>query len=114
MRKANCQDLVVIRLPGKAQGTFQLRIDTVWSCRVLLLFSSKHDEGSQQHDCALVSALEEYTGPRRPSWLDQADSKMIYERKNNQQVLYVFPITSILPKLPVVPVKETGTIPFSM
>ena len=39
---------------------------------------------------------------------------MIYERKSNQQVLYVLPITSILSKLPLVPVGDTGTIPNSM
>ena len=39
---------------------------------------------------------------------------MIYKRKKNQQVLNVVPITSILSKLPVVPVENTGTIPFSM
>ena len=83
---------------------------------MLLLFSfvSNHDQGCQQHDCAFVSVLEEYTGRRRHSWLEQADSKMIYERKNNQQVLYVVPITSILSKLPVVPVGDSGTIPHSM
>jgi len=32
----------------------------------------------------------------------------------NKQVLYVLPITSILGKLPVVPVGDTGTIPHSM
>ena len=39
---------------------------------------------------------------------------MIYERKSNKQVLYVLPITSILSKLPLVPVEDTGTIPCSM
>ena len=39
---------------------------------------------------------------------------MIYERKSNKQVLYVLPITSILSKLPLVPVGDTGTIPNSM
>ena len=61
-------------------------------CRVLLLFrvsfASNHGQGSQQHDCAfkfrVVSVLEEYPGPMRPSWLAQEDSKMIDERKNNQ------------------------------
>ena len=66
-------------------------MDAVWFCRVLLLFSfvSNHDQGCQRDYCAFVSVLEEYTGRRRPSWLEQADSKMIYECKNNQQVLYV-------------------------
>ena len=116
LRGANRQDFVLIRPPGQAPGSFQLRMDAVWFCRVLLLFSfvSNHDQGCQTHDCAFVSVLEEYTGRRRPSWLEQADSKMIYERKNNQQVLYVVPITSILSKLPVVPVGDSGTIPHSM
>ena len=39
---------------------------------------------------------------------------MLYERKQNQQVLYVIPISSILGKLPLIPVGDTGTIPFSM
>ena len=39
---------------------------------------------------------------------------MLYERKQNQQVLSVIPISSILGKLPLIPVGDTGTIPFSM
>ena len=39
---------------------------------------------------------------------------MVYECKSNKQVLYVLPITSILSRLPLVPVGGTGTIPFSM
>ena len=39
---------------------------------------------------------------------------MVYKCKSNKQVLYVLPITSILSKLPSVPVGDTGTIPFSM
>ncbi len=47
-------------------------------------------------------------------WIDRVNSAMIYERKSNKQVLYVLPITSILSKLPLVPVGDTGTIPYSM
>ena len=47
-------------------------------------------------------------------WLDRANSKMIYERKANQQVLYVLPITHILGKLPLVLVGDKGTFPHSM
>ena len=47
-------------------------------------------------------------------WIDRVNSAMIYECKSNKQVLYVLPITSILSKLPLVPVGDTGTIPFSM
>ena len=39
---------------------------------------------------------------------------MLYELKQNQQVVYVIPISSILGKLPLIPVGDTGTIPFSM
>ena len=47
-------------------------------------------------------------------WIDRVNSAMVYERKSNKQVLYVLPITSILSKLPLVPVGDTGTIPFSI
>ena len=39
---------------------------------------------------------------------------MLYERKRDKQVYNVLPITSIRGKLPVVPVGDTGTVPFSM
>ena len=38
----------------------------------------------------------------------------MYERRVGQEVFYVLPISSLLGKLPVVPVGNTGTIPFSM
>ena len=47
-------------------------------------------------------------------WLDRANGTMLYERKQNQQVLYVIPISSILGKLPLIPVGDTRTIPFSI
>jgi hypothetical protein len=48
------------------------------------------------------------------AWLDNCDSKIIYEQRMQSQVLYVVPITSILGRLALVPVGDTGTIPFSM
>ena len=48
------------------------------------------------------------------AWLDDCDSEMIYERRMQSQVLYVIPVTSILGRLALVPVGDTGTIPFSM
>jgi hypothetical protein len=109
----------------------------VWFCKVLFPFSfvSQNNLARKQHDCAFVSVLEEYKGRRRPGsiylhifylhayftysayfsgWIDRVNSAMIYERKSNKQVLYVLPITSILSKLPLVPVGDTGTIPYSM
>ena len=68
LRKTNRQDWVFIRPPGTPLGTFQLRMDTVWFCKVLLLFScvSKDDNGSKLHECAYISVLEKYKGRRRP------------------------------------------------
>jgi len=45
-----------------------------------------------------------------PSWSMSRHN----ERKENKQVLYVVPITSILGRLALIPVGDTGTIPFSM
>jgi hypothetical protein len=39
---------------------------------------------------------------------------VIYERRLQSQVMYVIPITSILGRLALVPVGETGPIPYSM
>jgi hypothetical protein len=48
------------------------------------------------------------------AWLELCDSKIIFERRMQSQVLYVVPITSILRRLALVPVGDTGTIPFTM
>jgi hypothetical protein len=41
-------------------------------------------------------------------------SRIVYERKTDSQVFYILPVESILGMLPVVPVGDTGTIPYSM
>ena len=46
-------------------------------------------------------------------WLRSQGTVIEYERRVEKQVYYVLPIWSILGKLPVVPVGDTGTIPFS-
>ncbi len=38
----------------------------------------------------------------------------MYESKRDKQVFYVIPVESILCKLPVVPISDTGAIPFAM
>ena len=65
---AHRQDLVFVRPPGTAIGGFQLNIDTVWFCKVLLLFSfeSRTDSGTEYHECAFVSVLWSYEGDQRP------------------------------------------------
>ena len=71
LRHSNRQDFVFIRPPGISYGAFELRMDNVWFCKILLLFQveSKTDLGLKRHSCAFVSVLEEYTGPRRPGEL---------------------------------------------
>ena len=38
----------------------------------------------------------------------------MYERKQDKQVFYIIPVEFILGNLPVVPIGDTGTIPFAM
>jgi hypothetical protein len=47
-------------------------------------------------------------------WLLACRSRIVCEHRPNNQVLYVLPLESILVKLPVVPIGETGTIPYCM
>ena len=47
-------------------------------------------------------------------WLLACSSRIVYERVPDYQMFYVLPVESILGKLPVVPVGETGTIPYCM
>ncbi len=47
-------------------------------------------------------------------WLLACSSRIVYERLPDNQVFYVLPEESNLGKLPVVPVGETGTIPYCM
>ncbi len=50
----------------------------------------------------------------RTEWLHDCRSRIVYERRPDNQVLYVLPVEFFLRKLPVVPVGNTETIPFSM
>ncbi len=47
-------------------------------------------------------------------WLLACRSRIVYERRPDNQVFNVLPVESILGKLPVVPVGDTGTIPYCM
>jgi hypothetical protein len=96
----------------------------------------------KKHACAFVSVLEEYKGHRRPGlhilhilhiihilhflcilhimhimftgWVDACQSTIVYERRESVQVLYVVPVSSILGRLPLVPVGDTGTTLFQI
>ena len=47
-------------------------------------------------------------------WVDKCQSAIVYERRQQSQVLYVIPVSSILGRLPLFPVGQTRTIPFEM
>ena len=47
-------------------------------------------------------------------WLLACSFRIVYERRPDNQMFYVLPVESILGKLPVIPVGETGTIPDCM
>ncbi len=47
-------------------------------------------------------------------WLESVGSWVVYELDYKEPILYVIPIRSILGKLPVVPVGDTGTIPYHL
>ena len=70
LQQSNRQDMVFIRPPGISDGAFQLRMDNIWFCKLLLLFKihTKTDTGMQYHECAYVSVLEEYKGPTSLCW----------------------------------------------
>ncbi len=53
-QQTNRQDMVFIRPPGISDGAFQLRMDNIWFCKLLLLFKihTKTDTGMQYHECA--------------------------------------------------------------
>jgi hypothetical protein len=52
-----------------------------------------------------------YTHYSISGWLESVGSRVLYELDYRRPVLYVIPIQSILGKLLVVPVGDTGTIP---
>ena len=68
LQQTNRQDMVFIRPPGISDGAFQLRMDNIWFCKLLLLFKiyTRTDTGMQYRNCAYVSVLEEYKGQRKP------------------------------------------------
>ncbi len=82
-RGSNLQDLVFVR-PPDASKDFRVSINTVWYCRVLLLFSfhTSTDYGINRHDCAFMSVLWEYDpsginarkAACRTSWQHKNDS----------------------------------------
>ena len=59
--------MVFISPPGISEDAFQIRMDNIWFCKLLLLskIHTKKDTCMQYRECAYVSVLKEYTGPQR-------------------------------------------------
>ncbi len=146
LQQSNPQDYVFIRPSGISEGAFQLRIDNIWFCKLLLLFSidtiwptrewrrtnmdmfqcwrNTKVAGDQVIFCIfcilciyyIVHILHMFVilFDRCAAWLDACQSTIVYERSESAQVLYVIPVSSILGRLPIVPVGNTGTIPYEM
>ena len=55
VQKSNHQDFVFIRPPGISNGAYNLRMDDIWLCKILLLFQveSKTDLGMKRHSGAM-------------------------------------------------------------
>ncbi len=62
----------------------------------------------------LVSPISQPYNLRPRIGLHACQSTIVYERRESAQVLYVVPVSSILGRLLLVPVGDTGTIPFQM
>ncbi len=72
--------------PNTVAANFKLTIDSVWYCKVMLLFyvEAKTDSGPKQYQCAYVSSLEQQK-PRPDEYgayydLRQCGSRVIYEQ----------------------------------
>ena len=85
LRMANRQDMVFVRPPGIESGGFEIRPDNVWYCKLLLLFSvqSQTDSGIRQFDCAFISVLEEYDGPRMPGVFIKTQPKSSFKQSSS-------------------------------
>ena len=68
-------DIAFVHPPGVQPGGFVLTPDSVWYCRVLLLFSTSAliVTGSKTFDGALVSTLETYEKSDNGSYCDYCD-----------------------------------------
>ena len=101
------------------RSRFNTPVDDCWYGRVALLFRFhvSTDQGwLMECTCAMIETLWDYCPDEsRPWWRSTAHigTKMLYLPKPDPLV-WVVPISSILGRLPLVPLGDTGTIPRSM
>jgi hypothetical protein len=55
-----------------------------------------------------------YTHECISGWLESVDSRVLYKLIYKKSIPYVIPVKSILGKLPIIPVSDTGTILHNM
>jgi hypothetical protein len=79
--------------------------------RVRLCFSAGRVPRKSGHMLHILHILHILICLSTSAWLDQCQSAIVYEHSEQAQVLYVIPVSSILGRLPLVPVGATGTIP---
>ena len=87
--------------------------------RLRLCFSAGRVQGpSKTRSCSAYFAYFAYSNLfihlSLACSVSNCQSTIVYERREQAQVLYVIPVSSILGRLPLVPVGATGTIPFAM
>ncbi len=83
---------MLVRPPGTAGIIFTPTLDSLWYCKVLLLFDmeSETDKGTKKYHCAYVSLLEQLK-PREPDaykYLRLCSSLVVYE--NNAEVIGLY------------------------
>jgi hypothetical protein len=127
-------NLVMIQPPG-IDGAFVVSPITLWYARVLLFFSASAttDTGSKSFECALVSTLETYDDPENGNYMHDIDYRhyCLYScyidyvcnarwlnrlatqdmLDGNKDQAFCGQARELSEKLPVVPVRDTGTIP---
>ncbi len=89
----SCQDMVFIRPPGISDGAFQLRMDNIWFCKLLLLFTETRSYIAYIAYFAYVKSSHVLLFT---DWVDKCQSAIVYKRYEQSQVLYVIPVSSIL------------------
>jgi hypothetical protein len=65
------EDVVISRPPEISDGAFQLRMDNIWFCKLLLLFKNSHKDRHLYTGArvSFVYVLEESKGPRKTGHL---------------------------------------------
>jgi hypothetical protein len=132
--------MVFDRQPGNSDGVFQLRMGNIGFCKLLLCSNQNKDRrwDAAARACLFFCAGGVHWAKKTRSnsayfaysvysayttsfdffptsaWVDDCQSAIVNERREQAQVLYVIPVCSKLGRLPLVPEGETRTIHFDM